>query len=132
VLFSAAIPFQGGNYHLNEQWPDYWAALFKQHDYLPIDCIRWRVWQNDEVEWWYSQNALLYASGAHIQNDTVLRREYERTNPQQLCIVHPRKYLDAAQPAPPGVRTAFSLLAQALKLALLRRMRRRTQAKGNA
>src|SRR5579862_3100091 len=25
VLFSAAIPFQGGVGHINEQWPEYWA-----------------------------------------------------------------------------------------------------------
>jgi len=24
ILFSAAIPFQGGIEHVNEQWPDYW------------------------------------------------------------------------------------------------------------
>jgi 2-polyprenyl-3-methyl-5-hydroxy-6-metoxy-1,4-benzoquinol methylase len=24
ILFSAAIPGQGGQDHLNEQWPDYW------------------------------------------------------------------------------------------------------------
>src|SRR6267142_2976236 len=27
VLFSAAIPSQGGENHLNEQWPDVWASL---------------------------------------------------------------------------------------------------------
>lgn len=43
VLFSAAIPLQAGAEHLNEQWPEYWAALFKTHDYLPIDCIRGRM-----------------------------------------------------------------------------------------
>ena len=25
VLFSAAVPFQGGTGHVNEQWPDYWV-----------------------------------------------------------------------------------------------------------
>src|SRR6266542_308161 len=28
VLFSAAIPFQGGTGHVNEQWPEYWVKLF--------------------------------------------------------------------------------------------------------
>ena len=27
VLFSAAIPFQGGTHHVNEQWPDYWVTF---------------------------------------------------------------------------------------------------------
>src|SRR5918999_372999 len=54
-LFSAAIPFQGGTCHVNEQWPDYWANYFRENDYEVIDCIRKRVWQNDKIEWWYSQ-----------------------------------------------------------------------------
>src|SRR5947199_5742614 len=30
VLFSAAVPFQGGTHHLNEQWPDYWVRYFQE------------------------------------------------------------------------------------------------------
>jgi SAM-dependent methyltransferase len=121
VLFSAAIPFQTGTDHLNEQWPDYWAALFQQHDYLPIDCIRPRIWQNDQVEWWFAQNALLFAQAARIENDPILRGEFERTIPAQLCLVHPRKYLAAVQPLPPpGVRASTRLLTQALKRVALR------------
>jgi len=40
VLFSAAIPGQGGTKHINEQWPDYWANLFSEFGYRGIDCIR--------------------------------------------------------------------------------------------
>ena len=40
VLFSAAIPGQGGRDHLNEQWQTYWAALFAQHDYVLCDALR--------------------------------------------------------------------------------------------
>jgi SAM-dependent methyltransferase len=59
VLFSAAIPFQGGNHHINEQWPDKWAALFRQHGYFLVDCIRKRIWQNEAVEFWYAQSAFI-------------------------------------------------------------------------
>src|SRR5688572_7786920 len=38
VLFSAAIPGQGGVDHVNEQWPHYWAALFADEHYAAIDC----------------------------------------------------------------------------------------------
>src|SRR3989344_3463589 len=30
ILFSAAIPHQGGSGHINEQWPEYCATLFKE------------------------------------------------------------------------------------------------------
>lgn len=131
VLFSAAIPFQDGNRHLNEQWPDYWASLFKRHDYLPIDCIRSKIWENNEVEWWYAQNTLLFAQTGRIESDPVLRQEFERTNSQQLCLVHPRKYVQVARPRSWDVRGASDLLAQALKNAA-RRQVGRLFADGNA
>jgi SAM-dependent methyltransferase len=124
VLFSAAIPFQGGIHHLNEQWPDYWAAIFKMHGYLPIDCIRGKIWVNDDVDYPYVQNTLLFASAARIQDDAGLRQEHEKTNPQQLALVHPKKYLQAAQPRPPaGVRGASRLFVDALRNSARRRMR---------
>lgn len=60
VLFSAAIPGQGGRRHLNEQWPGYWAALFDELGYECYDLIRRRVWENPRVLWYYAQNCLLY------------------------------------------------------------------------
>ena len=27
ILFSAAIPYQGGENHVNEQWPEYWVGV---------------------------------------------------------------------------------------------------------
>lgn len=127
VLFSAAIPLQGGNHHVNEQWPDKWAELFKQHNYLPLDLIRKQVWQNDGVEWWYAQNMLLFAHSDLIRNNPVLRNEFEHTNLGQLCLVHPRKYLEiATQPPPPaqpsGVKEASRLLFVCLRNAIRKRV----------
>lgn len=93
VLFSAAIPFQGGNHHINEQWPDKWAELFTEHKYVPVDFLRKRVWQNETVEWWYAQNTLLFVRAGLLESNTQLKAEFERTNPDQLRLVHPRQYL---------------------------------------
>jgi hypothetical protein len=124
VLFSAAIPFQGGTQHLNERWPDYWAALFKIHDYLPIDCIRAKIWANELVAPWYAQNILLFASADRILKDSALRCEYEKTNPRQLALVHPTIYLHAASPegCQYGVRITLGLLEKAVTNAARRRM----------
>jgi SAM-dependent methyltransferase len=64
VLFSAAIPGQGGTRHINEQWPSYWAGLFQARGYVPMDVIRPRVWDHPDVDWWYQQNTLLYVRTA--------------------------------------------------------------------
>ena len=60
VVFSAAIPNQGGHDHKNEQWPAYWAALFAEHDYVPVDVLRLPFWDDEAVEWWYAQNMMVY------------------------------------------------------------------------
>src|SRR4051812_33635897 len=61
IMFSAAIPGQGGTTHINEQWPDYWASLFEEVDFVLVDLFRPVLWNNPDVEYWYAQNAFLYA-----------------------------------------------------------------------
>ena len=62
VLFSAAIPGQRGQNHINEQWPEFWQALFSRHGYEPVNLILPRIRDNRAVDWWYRQNLLLFAS----------------------------------------------------------------------
>lgn len=97
ILFSAAIPFQGGTHHVNEQWPEYWAKLFIEKGYFPIDCIRKKIWGNDEISFWYAQNTLLFAKKDYIKNNDRLRNEYELTSESFLSIVHPKLYLPKAK-----------------------------------
>lgn len=60
ILFSAAIPLQGGTHHVNEQWPEYWQRLFQEHDYRMLDLIRKLIWKNPNVKYWYRQNTFLF------------------------------------------------------------------------
>jgi SAM-dependent methyltransferase len=94
VLFSAAAPYQGGQNHVNEQWPAYWARRFAGRGYLPVDCLRRRVWANPEVEWWYAQNTFLYVQRDRLQRDPALMREYQAAGPHALPLVHPRRYVE--------------------------------------
>jgi hypothetical protein len=59
VLFSAAIPGQGGCGHVNEQWPAYWFERFERSGYRCSGALRWRLWDDDRIEPWYRQNLLL-------------------------------------------------------------------------
>ena len=77
VLFSAAIPGQGGHLHLNEQWQSYWAGLFAEEGFGARDIVRPQVRWRRGVEFWYRQNAILYSRGAPI------------VPPAQLDLVHP-------------------------------------------
>lgn len=62
VVFSAAIPGQGGAGHINEQWPGYWVERFASHGYVATGALRWRFWEDRRVENWYRQNLLVFAS----------------------------------------------------------------------
>lgn len=59
ILFSAAIPDQGGYKHVNEQWPEYWQSKFNRFGYSFYDLIRPEIWNNKSVNVWYRQNVFL-------------------------------------------------------------------------
>jgi SAM-dependent methyltransferase len=59
IIFSAAVPNQTGENHFNEQYPDYWASIFSHYGYSFLDPFREKFWQNNKVNWWYSQNMFL-------------------------------------------------------------------------
>lgn len=111
VMFSAAIPGQGGVGHINEQWPEYWANHFLCHGYRPIDMVRPVFWQATDIAWWYIQNTIIYASPEALQRSDNLAREHRQTMSRQLAMVHPRRYLLSLPPdspydyppAPPGL-----------------------------
>jgi hypothetical protein len=90
VLFSAAIPYQEVPGHANEHWPDHWAAHFRRHGFVAVDCIRPRIWNEPQIQFGYAQNTLLYAEEALLDSRPQLRQEYERTRARQLSVVHPR------------------------------------------
>jgi SAM-dependent methyltransferase len=92
VLFSAAVPHQGGSNHLNEQWLEYWAERFRAHGLLPVDAIRPSVWDDGEVAWWYRQNALLFCGQKLIAQTPALREARCATRDHQLSVVHPDLY----------------------------------------
>jgi SAM-dependent methyltransferase len=84
VAFSAAIPGQGGNAHINEQYLPYWVDLFKAQGYVGIDAIRPEVLGNPSVEWWYQQNMVLFVAPGH----PLLAKSYGK--PQ--TIIHQELY----------------------------------------
>jgi SAM-dependent methyltransferase len=90
VVFSAAIPAQGGIGHTNEQWPEYWSELFARRGYEAVDCLREAFWSHDAVEWWYSQNLLLFARPAALDAVPGLR-EHPSRGQVPRSLVHPRR-----------------------------------------
>jgi SAM-dependent methyltransferase len=121
VLFSAAIPAQGGAGHVNERWPSYWGGLFGSHGYRAIDFVRPLVWSDERVAFWYAQNTVLYVDGA-------------RANPldvepvaSPMDLVHPRLYLRPRRqqnPAPPSLQHVLREVPGATRRAVAKRLHR--------
>ena len=88
IVFSAAIPGQGGTGHINEQWPGYWANLFAHHHYHVIDC-RPALWDDDRIEPHYRQNLLLFVAEHEIASYPKLKTWSDRTPEHLMRLVHP-------------------------------------------
>lgn len=79
VAFTAAVPEQPGPGHVNCQWPEYWAEKFRARGRRCDDRIRWRIWDDTGVDFYYRQNMFI-ASPRGL--DKPLRP-----------VVHPAAYL---------------------------------------
>ena len=97
VIFSAAIPGQGGTLHVNEQWPVYWAGKFAQQGYFPIDCLRPQLWDCEEVAPYYIQNALLFVRQEALSAYPQMSAPTDRPV-AALDVVHPRMFAYHNQP----------------------------------
>jgi cyclopropane fatty-acyl-phospholipid synthase-like methyltransferase len=93
ILFSAAIPHQGGSGHINEQWPEYWVELFSQKGYVAIDCLRHMLWDINSVEAWYAQNIFIFIKQTRLDDYAKLKSLLRKDVSKQLSLVHPRTYL---------------------------------------
>jgi SAM-dependent methyltransferase len=107
ILFSAAIPGQGGQNHLNEQWPTFWQQKFLKHGYYVHDTIRPLFWNNDNIQWWYRQNIFLV--------------NRQPGDPGLLNIVHPVLFsertrdLELIERGEIGIERALHILSKTLR-----------------
>jgi cyclopropane fatty-acyl-phospholipid synthase-like methyltransferase len=96
VLFSAAIPGQGGTNHINLKYPDYWAELFFQRGFTLAWDPRTILWKNRLVAPWYKQNCLVFAkstSNAFQKIEPVVFRHPEIFPELQSNLYRARKLL---------------------------------------
>lgn len=103
VLFSAAIPYQGGAGHVNENWVEYWVKLFTPLGFECFDFLRLSLWNEAAIRSYYRQNLLVFARDSAAQQ---LRKAGHLPNPNAPSLVHPEQYLKAIGRAlPPAMAT---------------------------
>ncbi len=86
ILFSAAIPLQGGQNHINEQWLSYWEEKFSENGYKIHDVMRPLIWNNADIFWWYRQNMVLVTPNDYPIDENLFK------NPIR-DIIHPKLFL---------------------------------------
>jgi SAM-dependent methyltransferase len=112
ILFSAATPGQGGEFHVNEQPFDYWRAKFEARGYQTFDAIRPQVLEIEDIEPWYRYNAFLYAKGPGQARLSAAAR---------ATLAQPGKKLSTVAPLSWRARCgAISMLPSGLTLSLAR------------
>jgi hypothetical protein len=89
IIFSAAVPDQGGQNHLNEQWPAYWRQLFEKQGFILYDAIRPLIWEEPAVDCWYRQNIFFF-----INEKASVKIELpgKDSDPMLLKIIHPESF----------------------------------------
>jgi hypothetical protein len=92
VLFSAATPGQGGENHLNEQTAEYWRALFREHGYVAIDCLRPVLARAEGIPAWYRYNLMLYAHRDAVGRISPFARQFELADEEPIPDVSPWTY----------------------------------------
>ena len=113
-LFSAAIPGQGGQNHVNEQWPEYWQKKFERFGFYFHDVIRPQIWGNEQIDFWYRQNMFL------VKKEKPLQAPFH-----SLSVVHPhllnlkigneKEYFQSLIDGKQGIRLGFVIFLNTLK-----------------
>jgi len=126
VLFSAAVPGQGGTNHINEQWPSYWSELFRIENFEVVDLLRGMIWDDVRIPYWYRQNVLLFMN---VSTKSDLIESLRRDSRPPLCVIHPELYsfkerffLINIMDADISARDAFKLLSMRVRKAIERRV----------
>jgi len=98
ILFSAAPPGQGGEFHVNEQDYTHWRNAFAQYGYQLVDFMRPQLIGQTQVEPWYRYNTLLFVRSTAIANLPA---------PLGAALYDPQKPVKDYAPAPWRLRRAI-------------------------
>lgn len=126
ILFSAAIPYQPGENHINLQWQDYWVDLFQKRGYVAIDCIRPQVWDNPKVSYWFAQNTFIFFKKDELKFNQKLSKEYDLNCARLTSVVHPKLYNKLAKKTDPktmSLKKSWKIFKEAIEISIQRKFK---------
>jgi hypothetical protein len=71
ILFSAAIPGQPGDHHINCQPPAYWRQLFAEHGYTRLDFLRPHLMEEEGLPYWWKQNLFVFTNDESLRPQVI-------------------------------------------------------------
>jgi predicted RNA methylase len=110
IIFGAAIKGQEGQNHINEQDYEYWQKKFEKHGYKFFDILRYKFWNNTDVDWWYSQNMFVVS-----KNNIKIENNYFFPAFHPVLFNGIKSYLDNIISGKQGIRFSFKIFYKAVK-----------------
>lgn len=93
VIWSAALPLQGGDGHYNEQWPEYWIERFDARDFFVTGQLRWECWNDDRIAGYYRQNLLVFSTECGMRDRETFGEWFLGPyNNFTIRVVHPVQF----------------------------------------
>lgn len=119
VLFSAAIPEQGGVNHVNEKWQSYWIEKFTSRGYYVDFSLRNLFWKSEEITPWRRQNLLFFSR----YKEDLKEKDFKNSNISD--IVHPEMYLMKCQQSTkkPDLKKIYYTIENSIKQLIERNIR---------
>ncbi len=116
ILFSAAIPGQGGIGHISERLHEYWHNKFIQFQFDKYDVIRPTLVSRPDISSIHRQNLFIYAKK---ERSHLLANLPQICDDMELISVEHLKSLYHKEPI--DLRTALGAIPNALKRSIGRR-----------
>lgn len=94
IIFSAAVPDQGGQNHLNEQWLSYWKEKFLKHDFIIHDVLKPLFWNNPHIFFWYKQNMVVVTHKDFMFQNPMVYNPLENTIHNEMFTFRINQFKD--------------------------------------
>lgn len=101
VLFSAAPPGQGGEFHINERPYEYWRRLFNDRGFAVFDWVRPLIVADQRISFWYRYNLFLY-----------VRREHISTLPATIAATSVPEHVELPDLSPAGFKLRKAVISR--------------------
>lgn len=113
IVFAAAIPYQEGQNHINEQWLDYWEEKFLEYNYEMHDILRPIFWDNSKIFWWYKQNMVLFTPKVYNFKSKYAYNVLKNVVHYEL-FMHRAKLLNEITNGDAGIKTYLKYLLKSI------------------